>query len=76
MRGLSLYVLCAVETALEAGVPTKTHILNLRHRLMDGTPTGQPDATLPAALTLRNEPEANLARYDGLRSTKTTRYAS
>jgi hypothetical protein len=29
-------VLCAVELALEAGVPTKTHVLNLLHRLTDG----------------------------------------
>ena len=29
-------VLCAVEMALEAGVPTKTHILNLLHRLTAG----------------------------------------
>jgi hypothetical protein len=29
-------VLCAVELALEAGVPTKTHVLNLLHRLIDG----------------------------------------
>ena len=36
-------VLCAVEMALEAGVPTKTHILNLLHRLVDGTPINQPD---------------------------------
>ena len=28
-------ILCAVELALEAGVPTKTHILNLLHRLID-----------------------------------------
>lgn len=27
---------CAVELALEAGVPTKTHILNILHRLTDG----------------------------------------
>jgi transposase len=69
-------VLCAVEMALEAGVPTKTHVLNLLHRLVDGTPTDQPDVTPPAALTLRNEPEANVARYDGLRTTGGTRYAS
>ena len=69
-------VLCAVEMALEAGVPTKTHVLNLLHRLMDGTPTDQPDVTPPAALTLRNEPEANVARYDGLRITGGTRHAS
>jgi transposase len=62
-------VLCAVEMALDAGVPTKTHVLNLLHRLLDGTPIGQPDVTPPAALTLLNEPEANVARYDGLRST-------
>ena len=29
-------VLVAVEMALQAGVPTKTHILNLLHRLIDG----------------------------------------
>ena len=29
-------VLCAVELALEAGVATKTHVLNLLHRLTDG----------------------------------------
>lgn len=69
-------VLCAVEMALEAGVPTKTHVLNLLHRLVDGTPTDQPDVTPPAALTLRNEPEANVARYDGLRTTGGTRHAS
>jgi transposase len=69
-------VLCAVEMALEAGVPTKTHVLNLLHRLMDGTPSDQPDVTPPAALTLRNEPEANVARYDGLRITGGTRHAS
>lgn len=69
-------VLCAVEMALEAGVPTKTHVLNLLHRLVDGTPTDQPDVTPPAALTLRNEPEANVARYDGLRTSGGSRHAS
>ena len=29
-------VLCAVDMALTSGVPTKTHILNLLHRLVDG----------------------------------------
>ena len=69
-------VLCAVEMALEAGVPTKTHVLNLLHRLLDGTPVDQPDVTPPAALTLRNEPEANVARYDGLRTSGGSRHAS
>ena len=35
-------VLCAVELALEAGVATKTHVLNLLHRLIDGKPTNAP----------------------------------
>lgn len=29
-------VLVAVEMALAAGVPTRTHVLNLLHRLIDG----------------------------------------
>ena len=65
-------VLCAVEFALEAGVPTKTYVLNLLHRLLDGTPTDQPDVNPPAALTLSKEPKANVARYDGLRTQKWT----
>jgi transposase len=60
-------VLRAVEMALDAGVPTKTHVLNLLHRLVDGKPTEQPDVTPPTALSLSKEPEANVARYDGLR---------
>ena len=28
-------VLCAVELALDAGVATKTHVLNILHRLID-----------------------------------------
>jgi hypothetical protein len=67
-------VLCAVEMALEAGVPTKTHVLNLLHRLVDGTPADQPDVTPPSRLVLTKEPEANVARYDGLRGG--TRHAS
>jgi hypothetical protein len=39
-------VLCAVELALEAGVATKTHIINVLHRLTDGkappAPPGKP----------------------------------
>ena len=35
-------VLCAVEMALDAGVPTKTHVLNLLHRLVDGKPPNAP----------------------------------
>ena len=35
-------VLTVVEPALEAGVPTKTHILNLLHRLVEGKPIDSP----------------------------------
>jgi hypothetical protein len=59
-------VLQAVELALAGGVPTKTHILNLLHRLIDGTtPPDTIDA--PQALRLTQEPLANVERYDALR---------
>jgi hypothetical protein len=45
-------VLRAVEMALDAGVPTKTNLLNLLNRLVDGTPTDQPDVTPPSVLSL------------------------
>src|SRR3546814_2662975 len=48
-------VLCAVELALEAGVPTKTHILNLLHRLIDGKDGNPPRIDAPQALALRSE---------------------
>jgi hypothetical protein len=60
-------VLAAVELALEAGVPTKTHVLNVLHRLLDGTP--QPLLVqAPQALKLSQEPLANVVRYDTLRT--------
>ena len=59
-------VLTAVELALEAGVPTKTHVLNVLHRLLDGT-SPAPPVTAPQALRLLNEPQANVKRYDTLR---------
>ena len=40
-------VLAAVELALEAGAPTKTHILNLLHRLVDGKPMDTPPIKAP-----------------------------
>jgi hypothetical protein len=49
-------VLTAVELALEAGVPTKTHILNVLHRLIDGKPIDPPAVKPPDALTLTSEP--------------------
>jgi hypothetical protein len=61
-------VLTAVELALAEGVPTKTHVLNLLHRLVDGKVIGGPPLDTPQALALRREPKANVERYDGLRS--------
>jgi hypothetical protein len=61
-------VLTAVELALTEGVPTKTHVLNLLHRLVDGKVIGGPPLDTPQALALHREPKANVARYDGLRA--------
>ena len=66
-------VLCAVELALEAGVPTKTHILNILHRLTDGKAGTPPKIDAPQVLRLRREPRANVERYDALRSKETAR---
>jgi hypothetical protein len=68
-------VLVAVELALEDGVPSKTHILNRLHRLVDGKTT-LPAITAPQALTLANEPKANVERYDMLRQVNEVRHAS
>lgn len=69
-------VLAAVELALAAGAPTKTHILNLLHRLVDGKPTSMPPVDAPQALTLSAEPQANVERYDALRRIGEARHAS
>jgi transposase len=61
-------VLTAVELALSEGVPTKTHVLNLLHRLVDGKVIGGPPIDTPQALALHREPEANVERYDDLRA--------
>jgi Mu transposase, C-terminal domain len=68
-------VLAAVKLALEAGVPTKTHILNLPHRLVDGKPTDTPPIKAPQALTLTTEPRADVERY-ALRKLREARHAS
>jgi hypothetical protein len=68
-------VLKAVEVALEAGVATKTHVLNLLHRLVDGKASQVEAIDAPQALVLRQEPKANVARYDSLRG-KDVRHAS
>ena len=59
-------VLAAVELALEAGVASKTHVLNVLHRLVDGKPAPRP-VNSPQALRLVVEPQANVLRYDQLR---------
>ena len=69
-------VLRAVELALEAGVPTKTHILNLLHRLIDPKQTDHPEIDPPDALALETAPQANVDRYDDLRQTRENRNAS
>lgn len=60
-------VLSAVELALEAGVATKTHVLNVLHRLIDGKAPPASPIHAPQALRLAQEPEANVVRYDRLR---------
>ena len=60
-------VLNAVELALSEGVATKTHVLNLLHRLIDGKSTDAPSIDPPGALALKREPRANVERYDELR---------
>jgi len=70
-------VLTAVELALAEGVATKTHVLNILHRLVDDKVVGGPLLDTPQALALRREPKANVERYDGLRSqTEGGRHAS
>jgi hypothetical protein len=67
-------VLRAVEASLE-GVPTKTHILNLLHRLVDGKASQVAAIDTPRALVLRQERKANVARYNTPRG-KDVRHAS
>jgi len=61
---------------LEAGVPTKTHILNLLYRLIDGKYTDLPEVDPPDALALETAPKANVGRYDDLRQAGEKRHAS
>jgi hypothetical protein len=50
--------------------PTKTHTLNMLHRLIDGKPIDPPAVKPPNALTLTTEPQANVERYDALRKAR------
>jgi len=58
-------VLSAVELALESGIPSKLHVMNLLGRLVE-LPPPAPVAT-PQDLVLGIEPQANVIRYDSLR---------
>ena len=58
-------VLSAVELALESGIPSKLHVMNLLGRLVE-LPPPAPVAT-PQDLVLGIEPQANVVRYDSLR---------
>ena len=60
-------VLTAIALALEAGVPSKAHIINVLSRLTEPVPPGLVET--PAGLMLRLEPTANVGRYDRLRET-------
>ncbi|MCW2284206.1 hypothetical protein M2323_003579 [Rhodoblastus acidophilus] len=60
-------VLCAVEMAVNDDAPTKTHVLNLLHRLVDGKAPEVAKVEAPPALTLTKEPRADVERYDTLR---------
>jgi len=58
-------VLAAVELALESGVPSKQHVLNLLKRLIEPAPPAPIDT--PEHLMLAVEPQSNISRYDQLR---------
>ena len=59
--------------ALEAGKPSGEHVLNVLARLKGAGPAANLNETLAARLKegwplqLQEEPQANVARYDGLR---------
>ena len=61
-------VLAAVELALSEGVATKTHVLNILHRLIDEKTIDGPAIDTPQTLLLQREPKANVERYDDLRA--------
>ena len=60
-------VLVAVELALESGRPSSEHVLNVLARLK-ATPAGP--AMVATGLTLAEEPQADVERYDSLRTVR------
>jgi hypothetical protein len=66
-------VLVAVELALEAGKPSGEHVLNVLARLKSNAPAANLSEQLAAQLAhwprkLQIEPQANVDRYDALRT--------
>jgi transposase len=61
-------VLTAVELALESGVASKQHVLNLLARLLG--PDVPASVAAPPTLTLAVEPKADAGRYDQLRGAR------
>jgi hypothetical protein len=58
-------VLVAAELALEAGRPSAEHVMNVLARLKEGRPAAE--SIGKPALSLREEPRADVQRYDRLR---------
>jgi hypothetical protein len=66
-----------VKLALDAGGPTKTHVLNLLHRLIEQKQTDLREVyPPPEALAFDMVPQANVDRYDDLRRAGEKRHAS
>jgi hypothetical protein len=61
-------VLAAVELALESGMPSKQHVLNILTRLLDPAPLIP--TISPSPLQLVVEPQSNMDRYDRLREVR------
>ena len=57
-------------------VPIEGRVAHLPRMLTDGTASQVPPIEAPQALMLTQEPEANVARYDSLRSRQGGRHAS
>lgn len=62
-------MLVAAEMALEAGRPSAEHVLNVLARLKDGVPPTEPIEA--GVLALRQEPRADVPRYDSMREVRT-----
>ena len=76
LRRLGIPVFQRLPGVGQNGAPTKTHTLNMLHRLIDGKPIDPPAVKPPNALTLTTEPQANVERYDSLRKVREARHAS